>query len=97
MAIINSNSEEKLLLRLLEENKVNDAWLGVHDQFEEGDWTTVLDEPMESSGYSRWTSKFSNLPDNWGGKQHCGLLQKEGGMDDYDCPTQHPFFCEINF
>ncbi|XP_032680713.1 hemolymph lipopolysaccharide-binding protein-like isoform X2 [Odontomachus brunneus] len=97
LVIINSNSEEKLLLRIMEERKIEKAWLGVHDQFEEGDWTTILDEPMETSGYSKWTTKIANLPDNWGGKQHCGLLLKDGGMDDFDCSTPHPFFCEINF
>ncbi|XP_014482264.1 PREDICTED: hemolymph lipopolysaccharide-binding protein-like isoform X2 [Dinoponera quadriceps] len=97
LAIINSNSEEKLLLRVMEENKMTQAWLGVHDLYEEGDWNTILDEPMESSGYAKWTTKIANLPDNAGGKQHCGLLLKDGGMDDLDCAAGQPFFCEINF
>ncbi|EFN89632.1 Hemolymph lipopolysaccharide-binding protein [Harpegnathos saltator] len=97
LAVINSNSEEKLLLRILEENKVNQAWLGVHDLYEEGDWNTILDESMESSGYTKWTSKIANLPDNAGGKQHCGFLLKDGGMDDFDCASAQSFFCEINF
>ncbi|EZA55159.1 hypothetical protein DMN91_000044 [Ooceraea biroi] len=97
LAVINSNSEEKILLRILEENKVNQAWLGVHDLYEEGDWNTIMDEPMEASGYSKWTSKIANLPDNYNGKQHCGILTKDGGMDDIECTSTQAFFCEISF
>lgn len=97
LAVINSNSEEKLLLRLLDENKINSAWLGVHDLYEEGDWNTILDESMESAGYAKWTTKIANLPDNAAGKQHCGLLLKDGGMDDFDCNAAQAFICKINF
>jgi len=97
LAIINSASEEKILLQILGENKVNEAWLGVHDLYEEGDWTTVTDESLEATGYSRWTSKFANEPDNFKGEQHCGLLLKEGGMDDIKCTDRFAFFCEISF
>lgn len=97
LAIINSNSEEKLLLHILEENKINQAWLGVHDLYEEGDWNTIMDEPLEATGYSKWTLKIANEPDNYGGKQHCGVLLKEGGMDDLECTALVAFFCEIAF
>ncbi|XP_011699775.1 PREDICTED: hemolymph lipopolysaccharide-binding protein isoform X1 [Wasmannia auropunctata] len=95
LAIINSNSEEKLLLRILEENKVTQAWLGVHDLYEEGDWNTIMDEPLEAAGYSKWTLKIANEPDNYGGKQNCGALLKDGGMDDIECTVAVAFFCEI--
>ncbi|XP_018302025.1 hemolymph lipopolysaccharide-binding protein [Mycetomoellerius zeteki] len=95
LAIINSNSEEKLLLHILEENKVNQAWLGVHDLYEEGDWNTIMDVPLEATGYSKWTLKIANEPDNYNGKQHCGILLKDGGMDDIECTAAFAFFCEI--
>lgn len=97
LAIINSNSEEKLLLRMLEESKIAQAWLGIHDLYEEGDWSTILDEPMEAAGFTKWNTRIPNEPDNAGGKQHCGQLMKEGGLDDIDCAVVNPFFCEINF
>ncbi|KYM76836.1 Hemolymph lipopolysaccharide-binding protein, partial [Atta colombica] len=95
LAIVNSNSEEKLLLHILEENKINQAWLGVHDLYEEGDWNTIMDEPLEATGYSKWTLKIANEPDNYNGKQHCGVLLKDGGMDDLECTAAVAFFCEI--
>ncbi|XP_018404189.1 PREDICTED: hemolymph lipopolysaccharide-binding protein-like [Cyphomyrmex costatus] len=97
LAIINSNSEEKLLMHILEENKVNQAWLGVHDLYEEGDWSTIMDEPLEAMGYSKWTLKIANAPDNYNGKQHCGVLLKDGGMDDLECTAANAFFCKITF
>lgn len=84
-----------MLIHILEENEVSQAWLGVHDLYEEGDWNTVMDDPLEATGYSKWTSKFANQPDNFNGRQHCGVLIKEGGMDDLGCDTAVAFFCEI--
>lgn len=86
-----------MLLRVLEENKITQAWLGVHDLYDEGDWVTIMDDPLEATGYSKWTTKIPNEPDNYGGKQHCGLLLKDGGMDDLECTAANAFFCEISF
>nr|XP_012231493.1 PREDICTED: hemolymph lipopolysaccharide-binding protein-like [Linepithema humile] len=94
LAIINSNSEEKILLRLLDENKETQGWLGIHDIYDEGDWSTIMDEPLETAGYSKW---IPNQPDNYNGEQHCGILVKDGGIDDLECSTANVFFCEINF
>ncbi|KAM0731903.1 Hemolymph lipopolysaccharide-binding protein [Formica fusca] len=94
LAIINSDSEEKILLRMLQEGKVNSAWLGVHDYFEEGDWVTVKDEALENTGYTKWTT---NQPDNYNNNQNCATLWQieEGGMDDNTCNRPLSFFCEI--
>ncbi|GAB1862247.1 Hemolymph lipopolysaccharide-binding protein-like isoform X2 [Camponotus japonicus] len=99
LAIINSNSEEKILIRILEENKVSEAWLGIHDLFEEGDWNTVMDESLEATGFSKWTTAFTdvNMPDNLNDGQHCGVLIINGGMNDRECYHAKAFFCEITF
>ncbi|XP_014487787.1 PREDICTED: hemolymph lipopolysaccharide-binding protein-like [Dinoponera quadriceps] len=95
LAIINSISEEKILLRMLKERNIVEAYVGLHDLYEEGDWVTVTDEPFESTGYTRWTTTFANLPDNFGGSQNCGVIREEGGLDDVHCGLTHSFFCEI--
>ncbi|KAG7207839.1 hypothetical protein KM043_009440 [Ampulex compressa] len=96
LAVINSLREEKLMLKMLNDSGKSSAWLGVHDQFEEGDWVTVKDEALESTGYSKWTTKFSNQPSNYGGNQNCALLLKEGGMNDETCNFTRPSFCKID-
>ncbi|XP_012537008.1 hemolymph lipopolysaccharide-binding protein [Monomorium pharaonis] len=97
LAILNSNSEEKLLVHMLEENKISEAWLGVHDLYEEGDWNTIMDESMEATGYSKWTSNTKyKQPNNADGNQHCGILLKDGGMNDVECTLALAFFCEIS-
>ncbi|XP_014480342.1 PREDICTED: hemolymph lipopolysaccharide-binding protein-like [Dinoponera quadriceps] len=95
LAIINSVSEEKILLRMLEERNIVSCWVGLHDLYEEGDWVTVTDEPFGSTGYTRWTTKFANLPDNLGGAQNCAVIRVEGGLDDITCWSTEGFFCEI--
>lgn len=79
---------------MLQEGKVNEAWLGVHDYFEEGDWVTVKDEALENTGYTKWTT---NQPDNYNNNQNCATLWQieEGGMDDNTCNRPLSFFCEI--
>ncbi|XP_014482431.1 PREDICTED: hemolymph lipopolysaccharide-binding protein-like isoform X2 [Dinoponera quadriceps] len=94
LAIINSAFEEKILMCMLQERNINEAWVGLHDIFEEGDWVTVTDEAFENTGYT-WTPTIANLPDNYGGSQNCGVILKEGGLDDVNCAWTHSFFCEI--
>ena len=96
LAIINSVEEEALLLNWAKREKVESTWLGVHDQFEEGDWVTLTGETLDAAGYDKWSTVWPNQPDNYGGRQNCGVLTKEGGMDDIECDLPFPYFCEIN-
>lgn len=80
---------------MLQEKNVDAAWLGLHDLYEEGDWVTVMDVAIQDTGYTKWTTKWPNEPDNYGGNQNCAVLIKEGGMDDTKCSIVFPFFCEI--
>ncbi|XP_019887929.1 hemolymph lipopolysaccharide-binding protein-like [Ooceraea biroi] len=101
LAVINSFSEEKILLRMLQENNLTVAWLGIHDLYEEGDWVTVKGEPLGSTGYTSWITLFGQYPqpNNGGGTEHCATLAIEGGrvgMNDLTCNAWNlPFFCEI--
>lgn len=81
---------------MLDENKATVGWLGIHDIYEEGDWNTIMDEPLEATGYSKWKS---DSPNNLNNNRNCGLLLKESeiGLNDQDCTVEYPFFCEINF
>ncbi|XP_029665635.1 hemolymph lipopolysaccharide-binding protein-like isoform X1 [Formica exsecta] len=100
LAIINSNSEEKILIRILEENKASEAWLGIHEFYEEGGWNTIMDESLEATGYSKWTKMYREdvkVPDDNDGSQHCGSLVVNGGLDNRDCNDVYAFFCEITF
>jgi hypothetical protein len=99
LAVINSFSEEEILLRMMQDKKINIAWLGIHDLYEEGDWVTVTGEPLEKTGFSGWTTtiKANVQPDNSGGAENCATLIIEGGMNDVNCNSYFlPFFCEIS-
>ncbi|XP_076618750.1 hemolymph lipopolysaccharide-binding protein-like isoform X1 [Colletes latitarsis] len=96
LAIPNSLAEEAVLIKWMLASKVDTAWLGIHDLFEEGDWVTLTGESLEKSGYDRWTPAIPTDPDNFGGNQNCAiLLSKHGGMDDIGCGSSHAYFCEI--
>ncbi|KZC07009.1 Hemolymph lipopolysaccharide-binding protein [Dufourea novaeangliae] len=95
LAILNTDEEEKFLLEWIQREKVDEAWLGIHDLFEEGEWITLTGESLDVAGFERWATKFPNLPDNWAGNQNCGVLIKEGGLDDVDCNLRNPYFCEL--
>ncbi|XP_003701025.1 hemolymph lipopolysaccharide-binding protein-like [Megachile rotundata] len=102
LAIINSDAEERALLDIFKRTGpikgswVNDeAFLGIHDLFAEGDWTTVFGDSLAKAGFTTWSNKWSGQPDNWNNTQHCGAILKEGGMDDVTCNQPHAFFCEL--
>ena len=65
------------------------ALLGLHDFFHEGEWLTILGEPLTETGYAEWTTKwYGPQPDNYQG-QNCGALVIHGGMDDVFCHEEH--------
>lgn len=71
------------------------AFIGIHDLFFEGDWVTVLGDSLHKYGYAKWSDRWGGQPDNGGLVQNCGTLLKDGGMDDVSCNAQFAFFCEI--
>ncbi|EFN70007.1 Hemolymph lipopolysaccharide-binding protein [Camponotus floridanus] len=102
LAIINSIAEEHVLLEIFNQSGPvmgaaypDEAFLGIHDLYKEGEWVTLLGDSLARTGYTRWSDKWGGQPDNGGGKQHCGALMKEGGMDDVACDVPFPFFCEL--
>ncbi|XP_020277552.1 hemolymph lipopolysaccharide-binding protein-like [Pseudomyrmex gracilis] len=104
LAIINSLAEERVLLDIFNQTEfikdsvypyTNEALLGVHDLYKEGEWVTILGDSLAKAGYNKWSNKWGGQPDNGEGKQHCGALVKDGGMDDVACEVSFPFFCEL--
>lgn len=73
----------------------DEAFIGTHDLYNEGEWVTILGDSLHKSGYAKWSEQWGGQPDNGGGVQHCGALLKDGGMDDVNCGIRYPFFCEI--
>ncbi|XP_043249692.1 hemolymph lipopolysaccharide-binding protein-like isoform X1 [Colletes gigas] len=96
LAVINSESEERLFLNWMQKENSGRVWLGIHDQFEEGDWITLNEEPLSATGFEKWTTLWPNEPDNIGGNQNCGILETLGGMDDIACDSHFSYICEIN-
>ncbi|XP_032664279.1 hemolymph lipopolysaccharide-binding protein-like [Odontomachus brunneus] len=103
LAIINSVHEASVLLDIFNRSGPikgavypNEALLGIHDLYKEGEWVTVLGDSLAKTGYTRWSDKWGGQPDNGGGTQHCGALMKEGGMDDVSCDVPFPFLCELS-
>lgn len=84
------------MLNWMNTENMKHAWLGIHDQFEEGDWITLKGESLGVAGFDRWTTLWPNEPDNYGGNQNCGVLERQGGMDDLDCASREGYFCELN-
>ncbi|KZC10280.1 PREDICTED: hemolymph lipopolysaccharide-binding protein-like [Dufourea novaeangliae] len=102
LAIVNSKSEARVLTGIF--NRIgliigtdhpDHAFLGIHDCYAEGDWVTILDDSLAEAGYTDWSNKWGGQPDNGGGGQNCGILLKDGTLDDFHCQTPLPYFCEL--
>ena len=73
-----------------------EAFLGVHDFFKEGDWVTVLGNSLYTTGYAHWSPTYwGGQPDNKDKNQNCAALIYQGGMDDVHCHERFAFFCEM--
>lgn len=102
LAIVNSQLEAHMLMKMFERSgpvkgaSYGDmAFLGIHDLYKEGEWVTIQGDSLFKTGYTEWSDKWGGQPDNGGGKQHCGVLLKEGGLDDVSCDVPFAYFCEI--
>lgn len=73
----------------------DEAFVGLHDLYEEGEWVTLDGESLHLTGFSTWTTKYGFNPDNSGGHQNCGAVVVDGGLDDVFCDANYAFFCEI--
>ncbi|KZC10283.1 Hemolymph lipopolysaccharide-binding protein [Dufourea novaeangliae] len=102
LAIVNSKAEAQVLTKIFDQAGPvigaafpDEAFLGIHDLYMEGDWVTILGDPLAKTGYSWWSEKWGGQPDNGGGVQNCGAILKDGKLDDVQCEANFPFFCEL--
>ncbi|XP_078050604.1 salivary C-type lectin 2-like [Augochlora pura] len=74
--------------------KLKALWIGFHDLFEEGSWTTVTDELVDAFDYNPWAK---DEPNNFNNLQHCAIIWRTNitdGVDDYRCDGKFAFACE---
>ncbi|KAK7789757.1 hypothetical protein R5R35_005176 [Gryllus longicercus] len=99
LAVPNSRTEALALMdihnrcpRLLPTHFNDYQYLGVHDLYSEGDWETVVGDPLNETGYVVWGR---NQPDNAHHHgENCLSMNRNGFFNDVPCWTELPFICE---
>ena len=84
---------------MLKESKLNSAFIGIHDIYEEGDWVTVSGRPFVENSFVRWATGQPNngvFENNPGVAENCGAVDKNGAIIDVQCDLDNNFFCEIS-
>ena len=76
---------------MVREHRALEAWLGYHEQFENDDWVTVKDQPLNDVGFVSWAP---GQPDHWHGVEHC-MSYASNGLNDLNCNTTNPYICKI--
>ncbi|XP_021924656.1 hemolymph lipopolysaccharide-binding protein-like [Zootermopsis nevadensis] len=103
LAIINSKAEANLIkglfaryLEVKSSTDNNHAFLGYHDHYNEGQYETILGQPLNSTGYYVFTSgQPNNAAIGIDPDQDCGGVTREGLLNDLPCNTRYAFFCEM--
>ncbi|XP_069691016.1 hemolymph lipopolysaccharide-binding protein-like [Periplaneta americana] len=98
LAVLNSETEARSLIliwreypKIFDDWKEDNAFIGIHDNYKEGEFVTVLNQSLNSTGFQKW---HPNEP-NGGTGENCGCLHKpEGTLADVSCSLALPFFCE---
>lgn len=87
-----------MLGRWLKDTGFYNAFIGIHDQFEEGDWITVMDESINKTGYIRWQEGLPNNYQFYDGTEvdaDCGTINDKGEFLDVYCGKKYRYFCEL--
>ncbi|KAJ9587938.1 hypothetical protein L9F63_018641 [Diploptera punctata] len=96
LLIINSEFEHQATKSMI--NRRDTAhWIGIHDQYKEGQFVTVLNETLDSTGWTLW---YPAQPE--GANQNCCWYlhhtpTKQFGIGDDVCSSVRPFICEQEF
>ncbi|XP_046990752.1 hemolymph lipopolysaccharide-binding protein-like [Schistocerca americana] len=98
LAIVNSEAEENAIREVMRAHSSDNfaAFIGFHDIFKEGEYVTVLGEPLKSSGRVRWAKGEPNngmFPGSPEGED-CGNIYADGTINDCRCTLEMPFVCE---
>ncbi|KAJ0176065.1 hypothetical protein K1T71_008239 [Dendrolimus kikuchii] len=95
LAVIDSPGEQDLLRDLYLKKRTNSdpgfVTLGFRDWKNHKLWMTVTGKNINNLP-GVWAK---NEPNNLGGKENCGNLSKDGGLNDGTCDYPLPFICEI--
>ncbi|XP_071452995.1 hemolymph lipopolysaccharide-binding protein-like [Hetaerina americana] len=99
LAIVNSEAEHQVLQTLFAkhpESELKTVWafVGFHDRLKEGEFVTIFGQPLQSTGFTRWSSP--GQPDDYNKAEDCGTVRRNGGLNDIGCASVLPFFCEYD-
>ncbi|PSN46954.1 hypothetical protein C0J52_12569 [Blattella germanica] len=81
LAVMNSDKEVNLLLHFWTPHpKIGDytdwrkdwAYIGIHDNYDEGEYVTIFGDHLNATGYTKW---LSGQP-NGGVNENCGVMQR---------------------
>lgn len=96
LATLTSLAEEKVIRDKMSQMNTNEAFIGIHNFYNDKEWTSVEGVPIEMAGYDNWRpgEPHSNglLIDP--GSEHCAVLHVTGGMSNLDCRLERYFICK---
>ncbi|XP_067005235.2 uncharacterized protein [Anabrus simplex] len=101
LVIINSEEEADALLliharcpRILPTHFNSYSYVGVHDNYMEGQFETIFGEPLDKTGYVKWNFGQPDNSHHFG--ENCVSMNRRGFFNDVPCDTELPYFCEHN-
>ncbi|OXU28859.1 hypothetical protein TSAR_009152 [Trichomalopsis sarcophagae] len=97
LAIVNSIGEAQVLSERIKKAGIYSVFIGIHDQFEEGDWVTVVGGSINKTGYVRWSEGLPNNYQTYNLTEvaaNCGTMNYEGAFMDVYCYKKYAYICE---
>ncbi|XP_078041923.1 hemolymph lipopolysaccharide-binding protein-like [Augochlora pura] len=93
LAVLDSAKKGKQFIEWIAKESIVAIWLGVHDLFEEGSWTTVTGHFADTLDNHQWAIGEPSNANN----RHCGVLwHYSNGTSSEKCDATKSFICEIN-
>ncbi|XP_069701778.1 hemolymph lipopolysaccharide-binding protein-like [Periplaneta americana] len=90
LLVVNSEFEANAMAPLWKNASENWAFSGFHDQYKDGEYVTIFNEPLKTAGFSKWSDSSPQS-----GNYKCGLFGKNLMLADNPCSMKRMFICEL--
>ncbi|XP_011496688.1 PREDICTED: hemolymph lipopolysaccharide-binding protein-like [Ceratosolen solmsi marchali] len=93
LAVPSNEKEMNMIVNYLKFINLTEAFIGIHDIFDEGRFVTVHGVPFVPNNFLKWSTSPHLEPDNFN-NEDCCVLSRNGFLSDDACTEKRNAICQ---